>query len=190
MNTIYEKVLIDIDKELYVIEEFYLRVSPFAKVPLRFIPTLRYPVTSKELDAEKIDKRYITNRSYRPWVCVADMRQYILHNIYQQKKDITSGVWFDMFVKNELLEYGGENFIDSEWEEWDKFFREAVLLCLTNNERKIFECCVNSAVNTCLQYTSRYPNNVFDIDIKTNYIFIDNLGEIGTYRYFEYLERK
>lgn len=187
MRQVYEKILIDIDPELNMLENFYMRLEQnLDNIGLRFIPNKRYPLTSKDFNKLNINSKYITNKPTSPWLCVAEVKDCVVNNIYNEKKDICHPMIFELFKRNQLLKTGGTNFIEY-WDDNLEFFRKDVYFSLTEQEQTLFNLYVDSIVRSVLDYTNRFPNNVFDLDIETNHVFIENLGEIGAYRYFEYL---
>lgn len=188
MKAVGEKYLVDINQELGIIEGYYCRVFPIGS-GLRFLPGRRYPLNRTELVRGNITDKMVRYHNTVPWLCVGDISRCILHNIYQQKYEVvTDNIMFALFKRNKLIRGGGKCFIEDEWLSFDTFIRPEVLFSMSKMEKEVFEDCMDSIMDKVIPYTLRYPHNVFNIDTETNYVFIHNLGEIGTYRYFEFVE--
>ena len=189
MKTLYEKILVNIDPELYILEKYYYKVWD-PTVVVKFLPNKRFPATMKDLDnaQDKINQISLTPKY--PWLCVSNLKDCIIGNIYKEKLDLCTPLMYRLFEKNGSLPDGGHQFVSNIWEGDYSFFRSDLLEQLTRDELSSFMLCVKSAVETVTSYTNRFPNNVFDLDVETNHIFIENLGEIGSYRYFEYMGRR
>lgn len=201
MKLITEKILINIDAELTIIEGYYNRAAVDLSTAgsLRFVPTMRFPVNTRTILDKKINQKLIRNSPSMPWMCVPDVKRCVLHNIYQSKNDIVyDDKIFDAFKRNRLIPNGGKGFItdngwskcNDDWLDHEYFFKDEVLLYMTDREKYLLHKCMDSIIEMILYYTNQYPNNVFDLDVETIHIFIENMGEIGTYRYFEFLEWK
>ena len=189
MRNVYEKVLINIDTELFTIEQFYLRVKPILPY-CRFVRNRRYPVDNETLRRLNYTHNEVSPLPFMPFLCVNDIKAFILYSVYSDKLDTCSPTIKELFERNELLEDGGENFLDNINRYPLFYLDKTVLRSCDENERKSINRSLDSIMSVVSYYTNKYPNNVFDMNFEYAHVYIENLGEIGSYRYFEYLQRR
>lgn len=184
---LYNKLVIDLDVELSLLDTIYLNkipdlVDPMAKI---WLPTHRYPNTRKDFKkiyADVYIEEYLSSNPYMPVFSTYGLKPWLLSMIYFDKPDDK------LFEKNVLMKNSLSFVIDS-LPEVTEYIPDEYLRYLSNEDCDEIKRIQNGIYeNKIKPYTSQFPYNVFDINMDSRVIYLENKGEIGSYRYNEYLE--
>lgn len=184
---LYNKVVIDLDVELSLLETIYLNkipnlIDPMAKI---WLPTHRYPNKYKEFKKTYADvyiEEHLSSNPYMPVFSTYGLKPWLISMIYFDKSDNT------LFEKNVLMKNSSSFVVDS-LPEVTEYIPDEFLAYLSNKDcDEISNIQKGIYENKIKPYTSQFPYNVFDINMDSRIIYLENKGEIGTYRYNEYIE--
>ena len=200
----YFKIRLDVDNELQLIEDL---LYPYIErnndiAGNMFLPTLRYPVYNVSLDIPNYERssiikkipelskynngyinKYLSPDSYLPYLTIEPILNYSLSTIYREYKDTED-------YKINRLNNRGENFlyyvnlsIEDVLEEFDIWgYPEDIYIRV--------EVLVYRIIYKIRQYTDTHKYHVFELDYKTDIIYLIDKGHVKAYRFDEYLINK
>ena len=175
---VFDRVVLDIEHELLMIDSIINIYKPFPKDVFIFSKGERFPVMKSSAYSEFFFGRGIEF-----------VNAYLLDTIYTSKRleDYTD------YYKNRLLPKSTVcKVFYNPYESYDVDIKNLFITYLEffptrKEEVNVLNTMLNSIVNKVLTYTNLYPNNIFTLDFSTINTILINGGEIGSYRYREYL---
>lgn len=189
---LYNKIIINTENELKLMEQYFIdhwvkrgpNMSFYGNGKL-WLPNEREPITYSEMRKKYTNDYIEKHRSDYPYFacfCIDILKSWLLGNIYLERSHIIE------YKKNPLMEYSKkfldeynrDMFVEYIPDEILDYFSDEVVKKVTKLGEKILK--------KIQPYTDSYPYNVFDIDFIGNNIILINKGEIGSYRYKEYLD--
>lgn len=188
----YPAYAIDIDLELRLLEKYFemFQLPKLDMTNLRFVPTLRYPVSSKDLNNLTYDPTgYIRNTPYMPFRCLSCVNNYVLSKIYMNSQD------YKLFIKNPMLS-NSKNFLENCYIDDDDPDR-AIIIGWLQNERitisdfKNIRSLLEKIMSIVRVYTDPFPNHIWRLDYSSSsFVILYNDGEIKAFRYTELLNSR
>ena len=189
---VFDKVVLDIEHELLMIDSIINIYKPFPKDVFIFSKSERLPVMRSSAYSEFFygkSNKYSAEPNL-PWRCIEFVNAYLLDCIYTNKRleDYTD------YYKNRLLPkstvckvfYNPDESYDMDIK--NLFITYLEFFPTRKEEVKILETVLDSMCKKVTTYTNLYPDNIFTLDFSTINTILINGGEIGSYRYREYLQ--
>ena len=176
--------ILDIDEYLKIIEEIFKKYldSDIEQTSLTFVKHERYPIIDKGILVKIRDNSLISNKPFAPYMCVACVKDMILDRIYG------SGSRDESFKRNPFIPNGGNVDILPSHDS-DKDIIETYLIHVTPQDVSEIIRWVDKLYNEVVNnIVKQYPDCVYDIDIESTLVVLNNLGNIKSYRYNELLE--
>lgn len=176
--------ILDIDEYLKIIEEIFKKYldSDIEQNSLTFVKHERYPIIDKGILVKIKDNSLISNKPFAPYMCVACVKDMILDRIYG------SGSRDESFNRNPFIPNGGNTDIlpshDSDKDIIETYLMHVIPQDVSEIIRWVDKL-YNEVVNNIVKH---YPDCVYDIDIESTLVVLNNLGNIKSYRYNELLE--
>ena len=187
---VFDKVVLDIEQELLMIDTIINIYKPFTKDVFIFSKSERFPVMKSSAYSEFFSGK--SNKySAEPtlgWRCIEFVNAYLLDRIYTNKglEDYTD------YYKNRLLPKSIVcKVFYNPYESYDMerlFITYLEFYPTRKEEVKILKTVLDSMCKKVTTYTNLYPDNIFTFDFSTINTILINGGEIGSYRYKEYLQ--
>lgn len=178
------KTVLDIVEYLNIIEEIFKKYldSDIEQNSLTFVKYERYPIIDKGILVKIRDNSLISNKPFAPYMCVACVKDMILSRIYG------SGSSDESFKRNPFIPNGGNtNILPSHDSDEDNI--ETYLIDVSPQDVSEIIRWVDKLYNEVVKnIVKHYPNCVYDIDIESTLVVLNNLGNIKSYRYNELLE--
>lgn len=176
--------VLDIDEYLKIVEEIFKKYldSDIEQNSLTFVKYERYPIVDKGILVKIKDNSLISNKPFAPYMCVACVKDMILDRIYGSTSRDES------FRRNPFIPDGGNTDILPSHES-DIDIIETYLIHVTPQDVSEIIRWVDKLYNEVVKnIVSHYPDCVYDIDIESTLVVLNNLGNIKSYRYNELLE--
>lgn len=188
---VFDRVVLDLEHELLMIDSIINIYKPFPKDVFIFSKGERFPVMKSSAYSEFFfgkSNKYSAEPTLG-WRCIEFVNAYLLDRIYTNKRleDYTD------YYKNRLLPKSTVcKVFYNPYESYDIDIKSLFINYLEffptrKEEVNVLNTMLNSIVNKVLTYTNLYPNNIFTLDFSTINTILINGGEIGSYRYREYL---
>lgn len=193
---LYNKIIINTENELKLMEQYFIDhwINRSADPDIKgfyggetklWLPGEREPMTYSEMTKKYTPDHIEKHRSNYPYLvyfCADSLRSWLLGNIYLERRDIIE------YIKNPLMEYS-KNFLDENKRDmFVEYIADEILDYFSDEVVKKVTELGEKILKKIKPYTDSYPYNIFDIDFIGNNIILINKGEIGSYRYKEYLD--
>ena len=187
---VFDKVVLDIEQELLMIDTIINIYKPFPKDVFIFSKSERFPIMKSSAYSEFFSgksNKYSAEPSLG-WRCIEFVNAYLLDRIYTNKglEDYTD------YYKNRLLPKSTVcKVFYNPYESYDMerlFITYLEFYPTRKEEVKILKTVLDSMCKKVTTYTNLYPDNIFTFDFSTINTILINGGEIGSYRYKEYLQ--
>ena len=189
---VFDRVVLDIEQELLMIDTIINIYKPIPKDYFIFSKGERLPVMKSSANSEFFSgesNKYVTE-PILAWRCIGFVNHYLLDRIYINKRldDYTD------YYKNRLLPKSNVcKVFFNPYESYDINMERLFITYLEfyptrKEEVKILKTALDSMCKKVTTYTNLYPDNIFTLDFSTINTILINGGEIGSYRYREYLQ--
>lgn len=189
MKDTYPMYAINIDNELNILEKFFNKYNPMdeeTKKYLKFIPTMRDPITPHNYRDYYKPNNFISSTPYMPYLCLACVENYVMFNIYN------NSYCYDVFISNPLRK-NSKNFLENYYGT-SKNDIDPYLTIITSwlntveisiEHYSMIKNILDRIVKQVTKYTNHYPNHIWELDYRTSNVILINRGDIRAYRFEE-----
>lgn len=192
---LYNRVVLELSNELKLLEDIFISNWITRNKDLHMLINGENKIwlpgentaMSKSDMLKKYNQEYISKHArgypYHITFCITYLKDWILGSIYNDKPDPVD------FERNRLTNKG-KNFMPNHDTIIEEYIPDEVLEYFNKDVIKEISSICNNILEVVRKYTDLYPKNVFDIEYLGDNLVVVNKGEIGTYRYNEYLNMK
>lgn len=185
---LYNKVILPIENELKLAEEVFDRYIGYQFKGGIWVPNERFPLDKKQMSKYKHNYlvEHMNKGPYLPFLCIPSLKDWLLSNIYWDNNQNNNPLFSKNYLMSNAVSFNVETKPIIE-----EFLPDSILESnITDEELKYLESIFFKIYDKVKPYTSNYPDNVFDLELSGPIIYLVNKGEIGSFRYNEYLNYK